>query len=148
MLCSEECSCLHIFYCVSHCCSFIFLVFSSCFSILILFCLSDDSFFVHLFLPTILRILPPSEDSCVAGLHHSFLPLILFLPIFLSSLVSLLPCRTMIMINNSVFDESLGKVNGLGQSMAALARTIGPALGGLLWSISVEVRYDSIFDSV
>ena len=43
------------------------------------------------------------------------------------------------MINNSVYDESLGKVNGLGQSMASLARTIGPAFGGLLWSFSLEV---------
>ena len=43
------------------------------------------------------------------------------------------------MINNSVFDEALGAVNGLGQSMASLARAIGPAFGGLLWSISEKV---------
>lgn len=56
--------------------------------------------------------------------------------------------RTMIMINNSVFDESLGAVNGLGQSMAALARTIGPAIGGLLWSISLEVRHVYVYSNI
>ena len=45
----------------------------------------------------------------------------------------------MIMINNSVLDESLGVVNGLGQSLASLARMIGPGLGGILWSVSMEV---------
>ena len=39
----------------------------------------------------------------------------------------------MIMINNSVESEHLGKVNGLGQSVAALARAVGPAIGGILW---------------
>ena len=43
------------------------------------------------------------------------------------------------MINNSVLDESLGVVNGLGQSLASLARMIGPGFGGILWSISMEV---------
>ena len=51
--------------------------------------------------------------------------------------------RTMIMINNSVFDEALGAVNGLGQSMASLARAIGPAFGGLLWSISEKVIWSN-----
>ena len=41
----------------------------------------------------------------------------------------------MIQINHSVMDEYLGAVNGMGQSFAALARAIGPALGGALWSI-------------
>jgi len=45
-----------------------------------------------------------------------------------------------ITINHSVMDESLGKVNGVGQSMASLARAIGPALGGVLWSLSVHVN--------
>lgn len=43
------------------------------------------------------------------------------------------------MLNNSVFDESLGVVNGLGQSLASLARMVGPGFGGILWSISIEV---------
>ena len=45
----------------------------------------------------------------------------------------------MIMINNSVLDESLGVVNGLGQSLASLARMVGPGFGGMLWSISTKV---------
>jgi MFS family permease len=45
----------------------------------------------------------------------------------------------MIMINNSVFDPYLGAVNGLGQSLASLARAVGPALGGALWSVSVQI---------
>jgi hypothetical protein len=47
--------------------------------------------------------------------------------------------RMMIMINNSVLDESLGVVNGLGQSLASLARMVGPGFGGMLWSISTKV---------
>lgn len=43
------------------------------------------------------------------------------------------------MINNSVLDESLGIVNGLGQSLASLARMVGPGFGGMLWSISTKV---------
>jgi hypothetical protein len=47
------------------------------------------------------------------------------------------------MINNSVFDHHLGAANGLGQCLASLARAIGPAVGGALWSISVQVRFRS-----
>lgn len=43
-------------------------------------------------------------------------------------------------VNHSVEEEYLGAVNGLGQSMAALARAIGPALGGALWSISIKTE--------
>ena len=35
----------------------------------------------------------------------------------------------MILINHSVVADDLGKVNGLGQSMASLTRAIGPAIG-------------------
>jgi len=47
----------------------------------------------------------------------------------------------MIQVNHSVHDEYLGAVNGLGQSMAALARAIGPALGGALWSVSTKHHF-------
>lgn len=50
------------------------------------------------------------------------------------------------MINNSVLDESLGVVNGLGQSLASLARMVGPGFGGMLWSISTEVITFHLFD--
>ena len=45
----------------------------------------------------------------------------------------------MIMLNNSVFDPHLGAINGLGQSLASLARAIGPAIGGALWSLSTQI---------
>jgi MFS family permease len=47
----------------------------------------------------------------------------------------------MIQVNHSVHDEYLGAVNGLGQSLAALARAIGPALGGAMWSISTKHHF-------
>lgn len=47
------------------------------------------------------------------------------------------------MVNHSVYDRDLGAVNGLGQSMSSLARSVGPALGGALWSLSV--KFDFIF---
>eukprot|EP01040_Poterioochromonas_malhamensis_P013269 gene13269-14574_t len=47
----------------------------------------------------------------------------------------------MIQVNHSAEEEYLGAVNGLGQSLAALARAIGPAIGGMLWSISTELHF-------
>merc|ERR1712216_567486 len=47
----------------------------------------------------------------------------------------------MIQVNDSVADRHLGVVNGLGQSIGALARAIGPALGGMLWSISRNYNF-------
>jgi MFS family permease len=47
----------------------------------------------------------------------------------------------MLQINHSVHEEYLGAVNGLGQSLASLARAFGPALGGLLWSISIQNNF-------
>jgi uncharacterized membrane protein YgcG len=44
-------------------------------------------------------------------------------------------------VNHSVTDEYLGAVNGLGQSLAALARSVGPALGGVLWSLSTTHHF-------
>jgi hypothetical protein len=46
-----------------------------------------------------------------------------------------------IIINHSVTTDKLGEVNGLGQSFAAAARSIGPAIGGAMWSISVRNRF-------
>lgn len=47
----------------------------------------------------------------------------------------------MLQINHSVYEEYLGAVNGLGQSLASLARAFGPALGGLLWSVSIQQKF-------
>ena len=44
-------------------------------------------------------------------------------------------------MNDSVADRHLGEVNGLGQSIGALARAVGPALGGLLWSLSRQFNF-------
>jgi MFS family permease len=46
-----------------------------------------------------------------------------------------------IQVNHSVENQYLGRVNGLGQSLASLARAIGPALGGMLWSISTRIHF-------
>lgn len=50
---------------------------------------------------------------------------------------------SIIMVNHSVTDEHLGAVNGLGQSLGALARSLGPAVGGLLWSMGT--RYNFVY---
>jgi hypothetical protein len=36
---------------------------------------------------------------------------------------------SMIQVNHSVLEDDLGKVNGLGQTLASLSRGVGPALG-------------------
>lgn len=33
------------------------------------------------------------------------------------------------------------QVNGFGQSIASLARSLGPALGGILWSMSIHKKF-------
>jgi hypothetical protein len=47
----------------------------------------------------------------------------------------------MIQVNDSCSHKHLGAVNGLGQSLGALARAVGPAVGGLLWSISLHTNF-------
>ena len=45
-----------------------------------------------------------------------------------------------VLINNSTYADYRGKVNGLGQVFAALARFIGPSMGSTLfaWSVSKD----------
>jgi len=45
---------------------------------------------------------------------------------------------SMVMINLAAPPRQLGQVNGMGQSVAAFVRGAGPALGGLLWSLSLS----------
>jgi len=47
---------------------------------------------------------------------------------------------TAVIVNNSAPPGKLGFVNSLGQFSASLLRTVGPSLGGLLWSISVALK--------
>ena len=46
----------------------------------------------------------------------------------------------MIFINNAVLPEKMATANGVGQTLAAAARTVGPALGGLLWSAALKAH--------
>ena len=45
-----------------------------------------------------------------------------------------------VLINNSAFSDFRGKVNGLGQVLAAVGRFIGPTMGSTIfaWSISED----------
>jgi MFS family permease len=47
------------------------------------------------------------------------------------------------LVNHSVADNDLGKANGMGQLFASVARSAGPALGGVIWSLSL--RFDFVF---
>ena len=44
---------------------------------------------------------------------------------------------SMVMVNVASPPKQLGAVNGMGQSVAAFVRGVGPAIGGLLWSLSL-----------
>ncbi|CAM9948125.1 unnamed protein product, partial [Phaeothamnion confervicola] len=46
-----------------------------------------------------------------------------------------------VLLNHTVPADRLGFVNGVGQLFASAARTVGPALGGVLWSYSVRVGF-------
>lgn len=45
----------------------------------------------------------------------------------------------LILVNAAAPEGSLGKVNGVGQSIASLVRAAGPALGGLAWAWSLQL---------
>jgi len=50
-------------------------------------------------------------------------------------------CAVNLMVNNSVDIVDLGTVNGISMSLGSLARSVGPALGGVLWSVSSTMRF-------
>lgn len=91
--------------------------------------------FVALLNRKVLSALSPSWHS---GILWTVLPMV-------TVLKNVFACfsfgAVMIQVNHSVHDEYLGAVNGLGQSLAALARAIGPALGGALWSVSTKHHF-------
>lgn len=45
-----------------------------------------------------------------------------------------------IMVNAAPSPDQLGDVNGVGQTLAAFVRGIGPALGGILWAASLGLH--------
>lgn len=68
-------------------------------------------------------------------------PTLLLMSLFKNVFACLSFTAVMLQINHSVTNELLGKVNGMGQSLASAARAIGPALGGMLWSISIQRQF-------
>jgi len=93
----------------------------------------------------------------ISNLHSSQLQTMVLWPLLVTSCVckNIMGCLTftavMILINNCVTEEHLGAVNGLGQSLGSLARAIGPALGGALWSVGTShhmVFLNFLFTSV
>ena len=65
--------------------------------------------------------------------------LLALIVMFRAALASTLFTCVMIMINNSTSPSNLGKANGIGQTLAALARAVGPVLGGMLWFLGQKV---------
>jgi MFS family permease len=55
--------------------------------------------------------------------------------------MSLAFTATSIMICNSVSSEHLGSVNGVAQTLGAVARTVGPAICGMLWSLGAVLNF-------
>ncbi|KAG2445989.1 hypothetical protein HXX76_000592 [Chlamydomonas incerta] len=47
---------------------------------------------------------------------------------------------SIIAVNAAPSQEQLGAVNGVGQTLAALVRGVGPALGGILWAVSLGLH--------
>ncbi|KAG2501487.1 hypothetical protein HYH03_001264 [Edaphochlamys debaryana] len=63
---------------------------------------------------------------------------------FTTSIHAISLCNTavgaMIAMNTAPSAEQLGAVNGVGQTLAALLRGVGPALGGVLWAASLGLH--------
>ncbi len=47
----------------------------------------------------------------------------------------------MVIVNVVAPRESMGAVNGVGQTIAASVRTAGPAMAGVLWSASLGLAW-------
>lgn len=76
-------------------------------------------------------------------LHPFFLlwPVMIFIYSMKAILTNVAYTGILMQVNHSVYVENLGQVNGLGQSFASLARAIGPAFGGALWSLSYNMNF-------
>lgn len=48
---------------------------------------------------------------------------------------------SMVILNLSASEETLGAVNGVGQMLASLARAVGPAICGAVWAFSVKFNF-------
>eukprot|EP00200_Dunaliella_tertiolecta_P013041 CAMPEP_0202392632 /NCGR_PEP_ID=MMETSP1127-20130417/92481_1 /ASSEMBLY_ACC=CAM_ASM_000462 /TAXON_ID=3047 /ORGANISM="Dunaliella tertiolecta, Strain CCMP1320" /LENGTH=773 /DNA_ID=CAMNT_0048995161 /DNA_START=24 /DNA_END=2345 /DNA_ORIENTATION=- len=48
---------------------------------------------------------------------------------------------SIVMVNAAPHASQLGTVNGIGQTMAALVRGLGPALGGIMWAASLSFKH-------
>lgn len=87
------------------------------------------------------------NNEVLSGIHNNTEHMRLLWPILMivNAVRNYVTClaftSAIIMVNHSVTDEHLGKVNGLGQSMGALARALGPAVGGLLWSLGTKYHF-------
>ena len=67
------------------------------------------------------------------GLRWAVLFVFLFLKVVLYSSIF---TGVMMLINNSCMPSERGAVNGLGQSLVAICRMLGPLCGGSIWSWS------------
>lgn len=47
----------------------------------------------------------------------------------------------MVLVNTSAPRHDMGAVNGLGQTVAALVRALGPALAGVMWAASLALPF-------
>ena len=52
-------------------------------------------------------------------------------------------CQVMLLVNTSAPMSELGAVNGLGQTLAAAMRALGPLGGGASWSGALSLARDS-----
>jgi hypothetical protein len=91
----------------------------------------------------LIAILNNEVLSGVNKTEHMWLlfPMLMFFTAVRNYFTCLAFTSSIMMVNHSVYDEYLGAVNGLGQSLGALARSAGPAVGGLLWSLGTKYHF-------
>lgn len=102
--------------------------------------------------PPMTRKLGPLK-TCRIGISLT-IPMILFIPSSslliskpsmwtamalksITGVTSFTPCLAM--VNLVAPKNALGEVNGVGQTLASAVRAIGPALGGIAWSLSIKL---------
>jgi len=87
----------------------------------------------------VLYILVPFTLLLPRGQQHSAL----FLCIFVKGVSAIFsfPCSTILLTNSSPSLRILGTLNGIAVALAALSKGMGPALGGLVFTLGQKTRY-------
>lgn len=99
------------------------------------------------FLMSSLMFLGPPTGSLMVEKPKLLWTYLLLLSFFRNAAASMTFTAIITIMNQVAPEGKLGELNGIGQGLGSIVRTIGPASGGLLWaaSMNMQVEYHQYF---